>query len=77
MAHERTTHAHTTILNVAGSGADIEISGETWHPHTTLLEVAKLVVAAGSHATIDVSRHAPTTAQEIAKIGGRNVTVRF
>lgn len=70
-------HAHTTILNVVRSGANIELSMGQPHAHTTLLEVARIVAQTGSHATIDVSGQAATTAEEIAKIGGRNVTVRF
>jgi hypothetical protein len=70
-------HAHTTILNVARSGANIELSASQAHAHTTLLEAARIVVQLGSHATIDVSGQAASTAEEVAKIGGRNVTVRF
>jgi hypothetical protein len=65
------THAHTTILNVAKSGANIELSEGAPHAATTLIEVAKIVVSTGAHATIDVAKQAASTAEEIAKIGGR------
>jgi hypothetical protein len=70
-------HAYTTVLNVAKLGANIELSKEATHAASTLLEVARIVAQSGSHATIDVSGHAATTAEEIAKIGRQNVTVRF
>jgi hypothetical protein len=70
-------HAHTTVLDVARSGANIELSASQSHAHTTLLEVARIVVQMGSHASIDVSGQAAATALEIAKVGGKNVTVRF
>jgi hypothetical protein len=71
------THAHTTVLNVARSGANIELSEGANQAVATLIEVVKIVVTTGAHATIDVGKHAPSTAEEIAKIGGRHVTVRF
>lgn len=68
-------HAHTTIIELARSGSNLDVG--PGHAHATVVEVAQIVAGNGAHATIDLTGNAAATVHEVARIGGRNVTIKI
>jgi hypothetical protein len=71
------SHAYDTVIAIARLGVNIELRAEARHAASTLIEVASTAAVTGAHAIIDVSGHAASTALEIARVGGKHVTIRF
>jgi hypothetical protein len=69
------THAASTIIELAKSGANLDVG--PGQAASTVIEIAQIVAGTGAHATIDLSKPAAATVQEVARFGGRNVTVKL
>lgn len=63
-----------TLKTLAGLGVNLEVG--PGYGSETLKSVVSIVVRKGAHITVDVSGLGSETAKTLARLGGRNITIK-
>lgn len=67
---------YTHAIEVAQSGADIIIGKDSGIHHTHAMDIVKIIVAKGSHITIEEDYH-HTQILEMVAIGRKQITIKI
>ncbi|RYM87980.1 Uncharacterised protein [Serratia liquefaciens] len=75
MTHKKEIIVHPSLLtDIAKTGIHIDLSENSVHPNI-LLELMRQVVASNGHLTIKGGH--PSIFQDLARIGGKHLTIKF
>ena len=67
---------YTYAIEVAQSGVDMIIGKDSGIHHTHAMDIVKIIVAKGSHITIEEDYH-HTQIIEMAAVGGKQITIKI
>lgn len=71
------THLPQTIQNLAQIGVNLEISANANYLPKSLEDIVRIVVGRNCHITIHAGNHLPQTLEQLAHIGGKNLTIKI